>query len=317
MDLIGNSVSIVMTIFLMIAVGFAGTKFKWFDASSRKLFSFLVTRLALPCMVIYNITTNYAREDLLLGARDMIIPLLSMLGSWAIAALLAKLLKIPAKRRGVFLCMCTFSNTVFIGVPINTAIFGESALPLMLLYYIVNTLLFWSIGARSMRKDAGDNPPFFSLATLKSFANPPLIAFVLAVLLLMIGIPVPKPILEACRYMSNIVTPVSMLFIGTVLAGIEFRRLKPDKAQVAVILSRFLLAPALVFLLAWILPIPIPQLTRNVFMMQAIMPVMTQTSIVAEMSGADVEFATVGTTLTTLLSLLVIPLASIALAFLP
>lgn len=314
MELIGNAVSVVVTIFVMIALGFIGQKRAWFGPEARKLFSFLVVRLALPGMILYNVTTSYTRADLLGGLVGMTIPLISLLGSWFIGLLLYKVLRISPKRKGVFLCMCTFSNTVFIGVPINTAIFGESALPVMLLYYIVNTLLFWTIGVRAMRADGGDKSPLFSMQTLKGLSSPPLIAFFSSVLLVMLGISIPKPLLEACRYMGGIVTPVSMLFIGTVLGGISLKNLRIDRAQIAVTASRFLLAPLLVFLLSRVITVDI--LTRDVFIMQAIMPVMTQTSIVADMYGGDVEFATVGTAFTTMLCLLVIPLAAIALPFL-
>ena len=65
--------------------------------------------------------------------------------------------QVETKHQGAFSAMFTFSNTIFIGLPINLAIFGEKAVPYVLLYYIVNTTLFWTIGIFELAKD---NPDF-------------------------------------------------------------------------------------------------------------------------------------------------------------
>ena len=53
---------------------------------------------------------------------------------------------------------------------------------------------------------------------------------------------------------------------------------------------------------------PMDGLSRDVLMVQAGMPVMTQTALVAASTGSDEEYAASGTALTTVLSLLMIPL---------
>jgi hypothetical protein len=51
----------------------------------------------------------------------------------------------------------------------------------------------------------------------------------------------------------------------------------------------------------------VPDLMKNVFVIQAAMPAMTTTSILAEAFGADAQYAATVTTLTTVVSLLSIP----------
>lgn len=313
MELILNAASIVVSIFLMMALGFIGAKKGWFGENARPLFSFLVVRVGLPCMILYNVTTNYTRESLAQGAFGLLVPFLSMSAVWLLAMLLHKLLRIDEKRKGVFLCMCAFSNSVFIGVPISTAIFGEAVLPDTLLYYIANTLIFWTIGVFTLRQDGGEKQPLFSKATLKNLFSVPLTTFLISVVIVLLGFQLPKPILDACKYLGNIVTPLSMLFIGTVLAGIQFRNLKIDRGQIAVVVCRFVLSPLLVWAIS--LLIPLGTTTRDVFLVQASMPVMTQVSLLSATYGGDVEYATVGTTLTTLLSLVMIPVMAILLPY--
>jgi predicted permease len=50
---------------------------------------------------------------------------------------------------------------------------------------------------------------------------------------------------------------------------------------------------------------------KQVFFVQAAMPAMTQTPILAEAYGADSEYAGIGTSLSTVLSLLMIPLCMV------
>jgi predicted permease len=306
MELIVNAINIVISIFLMMALGFVGAKRGWFDAGAKKLFSFLVVKIALPCMILTRITSSYTRDTLLEGAYGLVVPFLSMLALYAIARLLVVILRIPKNRTGVFTAMMVFSNSVFIGVPIARALFGEEVLPHTLLYYIANTILFWTLGAHGLRADGQGKAPFFSKQSLKNLASPPLVTFAVSVLIVLIGLPLPTALFSACDYVGSLVTPLSMLFVGMVLAGIRLKGLKIDRGQLAVIVGRFVLSPVFVYLLA--IAFPLAAITRDAFLVQATMPVMTQVSITAGMYGADTEYATVGTTITTVLTLLVLPL---------
>jgi len=66
---------------------------------------------------------------------------------------------------------------------------------------------------------------------------------------------------------------------------------------------------ALLILLAR--PANLPLLMKEVFLVQAAMPAMTQTPILAETYGADSEYAGVATSLSTVLSLATIPLCMV------
>ncbi len=152
-SIVGNAVSIVISIFLMMAVGFAGVKLRWFDENAKKLISFLVVRIGLPCMILSKITTSYTRDTLTEGAIGLVVPFLSLFMLFFLAKLLIPLLRLPKRRAGVFTAMLVYSNCVFVGVPIAQALFGDGVLPHTLLYYIANTLFFWTVGARGMRAD--------------------------------------------------------------------------------------------------------------------------------------------------------------------
>ena len=97
-----------------------------------------------------------------------------------------------------------------------------------------------------------------------------------------------------------------MLFIGITIYSVNFKEFKFSWDMLAIILGRFLISPVLMLALCTFTNIPL--LMKEVFVIQAAMPVMTNTAIVSKRYNADYEYATVNTIITTISSLLVIPI---------
>lgn len=331
----------------MIGLGMFLMKIGWLREEHSELISRLVVKIALPSMIINNIFTNYTRESLISSIVGILIPFLSMLVTMAVGKLFAKLFRVPKGRVGVFTCMFTFSNAVFIGVPVSQALFGDTVTPFTLLYYIANTMLFWTVGYAMMRKDGGKpaeavsyraipaylrakradaaaaNDPGYApartaLTTLSKVLPIPLISFLLCVILLLLGVRLPKFVLDASGYVGKLVTPLSLMYTGMILMRMfRLRRIRWQKGYEWIVLGRFVAAPLLLIgsvelvnLLAHMTGISMlkaPEMMRNALIIQASMPVMAQTPIVAASCGSDEEFAAGGIALTTALSLVFIP----------
>lgn len=301
-----NAVRGVLSILLMISVGFFLSRKNILDGKAAKLISTLVIVVALPAYMVTNLTSTYDKEKLLGLAGGMYIPVAVNVVCIGVAYLVARLIRVPANRRGTFSTMFALSNTIFVGLPVNLALFGEASLPYALLYYIATTVFFWTYGAYSISRDGGAmNVKLFSLATLKNLLSPPLCGFLFAVFLILIGAALPPFLSDTFRYMGNMTTPLSMIFIGMVMSSVRWRKLRLDGSMAFVLLGRFVVAPALVFTISSALSLP--PLMKNVFVIQAAMPAMTTTSILAEAYGADAQYAATVTTLTTVVSLLSIP----------
>ena len=43
--------------------------------------------------------------------------------------------------------MFSFSNSMFIGFPVVSGIFGDPGIPYLMLFYLINTTLFWTLGS--------------------------------------------------------------------------------------------------------------------------------------------------------------------------
>ena len=95
----------------------------------------------------------------------------------------------------------------------------------------------------------------------------------------------------------------------------DIKHMQLSRDLVAVVLMRFLMLPALVGLL--VAALPLDPLMRQVFFLLSAMPAMTQLGVMAKESGSDYAFAAVLITVTTAVSMVVIPLYMALIQFLP
>lgn len=301
-----DAVQCVLSILIMVSIGYVLSYRGWFDERTSELFSKIVVKVSLPALMISNLLSTFDRKKLFEAGLGVFIPILCMLLLYGIGLMIVRLLNIPSHKHGVFLAMFTFSNTVFIGLPVNVALFGEKSTSFVLLYYVANTVLFWTMGVSGIQRDGLNGQVTTISRRIKNLLSPPLIGFLLAILLIMLDVRLPKFIMDACKYMGNLTTPLSMLYIGIVINSIKMQDIKFDKDMVAVLLGRFVLAPLLI--LAFMYYLPLPVLMKKVFVIQAAMPTMTQIAIVSQAYKADYRYAAAMVTVTTMASLIFIPL---------
>lgn len=308
----------VFSCMLMIGLGYFLTHKGWFDDRIGELFSKLAMCVAIPLYMIVSMIRSYTKEDLLQAGMAIAIPLISMLVIYAIGLVVSLVVHVPAHRLGTFRTMFFVANSGFIGFPVNVALFGDKALPYAVIWYLVQSFLFWTIGAWGLstdgwtfaRLDRGSTvarlmPSVFSLANLKNVLSPPLIGSVVAVLLILGGIRLPTFLESTFTYLGGMTTPLAMLFLGIAIYFSNLRSLKIGADIWVLVAARFLVAPAVVIALTSL--IPVPELMRKVFIIEAAMPVMMQVSIAARAFNADANYAAVTTALTTVMAMITIP----------
>jgi len=193
-----------------------------------------------------------------------------------------------------------------VGLPVNQALFGEKSLPFVLVYYMANTTFFWTLGVYLIQRDGQAGSKFDLKQTLGKIFSPPLLGFMVGVLLVLLNIQLPNWIMQDFQYVGGLTIPLSMIFIGTAIAGAGLQNVRLDRDSWGVLLGRFIIAPVLMALL--VLPTSMPILMKQVFILQAAMPVMTNAPVVAKLYHADADYAAIMVTETTLLSLVVIPI---------
>lgn len=300
----------IFVIFILMFLGYFLSFKQWFSNHTADTFSKIVLNLGLPCSMFINITSKFTKEAFLSLFSGMIIPLLSMSCTFAISLLISKTQLVRSTRQGIFVTMFTCSNTIFIGLPINLAIFGEKAVPYVLLYYIVNTSLFWTFGVFQIAKDS----PYYQQATLnfhpliffKKLFSPALLGFIIGLVWIFLQWPTFPSLVTLGNHLGNLTTPLSMFAIGIMLYYQGIQNLKINRETLLVLLGRFILSPFIVWLCAqWI---QVPKLMLLVFIVQSAMPVQNSVPILARNYQADEQFAASTMSLSVFIYLFYIPL---------
>ena len=312
MDIFLRSISGILVILGMILVGFIIGEKGWFDDKSRGLLAKLVTQVALPCYMLYTITQRFTAADLLKMLPALRFPALSMVILLVIATGVARIFAVRQDRRGLFISMFFNSNTIFVGLPINQALFGDASIPYVLIYYMCNTTFFWTLGTYLIQRDGEGEAQFDLKTSLKKVFSPPLMGFLLGLVLVMLQIKLPAFLASDLQYLGNLTTPLSMIFIGLSVSHVGVKQLVLGKEQLLILLGRFLVAPLLMAsIVYWV---PLPSLMKQVFIIQSAMPVMTNAPVVARLYGADSDYAAVMVTETTLATMVVIPILMLLMA---
>ena len=312
MDIFLKSISGILVILGMILVGFVIGEKGWFDDKSRGLLAKLVTQVALPCYMLYTITQRFTAADLLKMLPALRFPALSMVVLLGIATGVARIFAVRQDRRGLFISMFFNSNTIFVGLPINQALFGDASIPYVLIYYMCNTTFFWTLGTYLIQRDGEGEAQFDLKTSLKKVFSPPLMGFLLGLVLVMLQIKLPAFLASDLQYLGNLTTPLSMIFIGLSVSHVGVKQLVLGKEQLLILLGRFLVAPLLMAsIVYWV---PLPSLMKQVFIIQSAMPVMTNAPVVARLYGADSDYAAVMVTETTLATMVVIPILMLLMA---
>jgi len=312
MDIFLRSISGILIILGMILVGFVIGEKGWFDDKSRGLIAKLVTQIALPCYMLYTITQRFTAPALLKMLPELRFPALSMVILLGIATAVARIFAVRQDRRGALIFMVFYSNTIFVGLPINQALFGDASIPYVLIYYICNTTFFWTLGTYLIQRDGEGEAQFDLKTSLKKIFSPPLMGFLLGIVLVILHIKLPAFLASDLQYLGNLTTPLSMIFIGLSVSHVGVKQLVLGKDQLLILLGRFLVAPLLMATIVYWLPLP--SLMKQVFIIQSAMPVMTNAPVVARLYGADSDYAAVMVTETTLATMVVIPILMLLMA---
>ena len=296
---------ISMLILMLIGAWLAGKD--WFRKSGGTgLLSKLIVNVLVPLYMLNNVLTKVgSRQKLWEIVVCLPLPMITIFISLGLGTWMAGRLNIHAPRRGVFINVMTFTNCVLVGFPIIISLFGEEAAAVGMVYYMVNTICFWTIGVQLLREDGGQKSSLFSKAGLKKLLSPPLLGFLLGVVLVILGFSLPAVLANPVSQMGGCATPMAMMFVGCILRDADWSKLKISRDLLLVLLFRFIVCPALMLGVVYVMPLP--ALNKQVFFLLSSMPAMTQLSVMSKESGSDAEFASLLIAVTTVLSIFMIP----------
>ena len=304
-----NSIEAVGIILLLTAVGYFCAWRGWLTDQGKSFLSKFIMMIAVPFMCIYALRSRLTRDMIFEAGPMLLVPLIVISITFVLSYIAGKALKLPKKSMGVFMMMASLSNTLFIGYPMCTELFGVECEPYIIMYYLVSTCFTQGLGI-TLIKFSGDKEngqKHTPLTVLKKLlTTPPIIGIIAGIAIVLLDIRLPDIVMSFSKYMNQVVSPLALLVTGKIICDIGLKNLRIDLKMLVSLIFRFVISPGLCFFFCRIFGIT--GMARDVFLVQAAMPVVTQTVVAASEYEADEQFAAQGAAVSTIASFIVIPL---------
>ncbi len=292
--------------FLMMAVGYLCYKKQILTEEVSKKVSAIVVNVANPCMILSSALTDQKMQGKELLQTLAIVALMYVF-LLVLAQLLPKILRIRKESRGAYAAMTVFANIGFMGFPILAAMYGNGALLYGSVFQIPFNILIYTYGVAVLTRkpDAGGKAELDRIEMLKKIFNIGVIACIAAMFIYFLRIPVPSFLQAFITNLGNLTAPLSMMIIGASLAQMPLKELFLDGKLLVFSLVKLLLLPAI-----WMLMVnrlAEQEILRGVCLVMMATPAGSMTAMLAQQYGGDYETASRGVALTTVLSVITMP----------
>ena len=304
-----TSLESIIPIIALIVLGYFLQVRGWFHNDFGNDLSKLIMNVAMPVSIFVSVLKYLTLEKLISLSGGLVYTFVAFALGYIVAFLSVKAFKVAPGRRGTVINTFVNANTIFIGLPLNIALFGDDALAYFLIYYITNTISTWTLGVFLMTSDSkSGKKKQESHFDWKKLLPAPLLGFIVSVVFLIINIPLPSFVSSTLGYVGGLTTPLSLVYIGIVLAKAGIKTIRFDKDSIVALIGRFIVAPVLMFLVLKLMAPSMVTAEYQTFMIQSATPALAVLPILANQGDGDVEFATNIVTLSTVLFVIVIPI---------
>lgn len=304
-----TSLESIIPIIALIVLGYFLQVRGWFHNDFGNDLSKLIMNVAMPVSIFVSVLKYLTLEKLISLSGGLIYTFVAFALGYIVAFLSVKAFKVAPGRRGTVINTFVNANTIFIGLPLNIALFGDDALAYFLIYYITNTISTWTLGVFLMTSDSkSGKKKQESHFDWKKLLPAPLLGFIVSVVFLIINIPLPSFVSSTLGYVGGLTTPLSLVYIGIVLAKAGIKTIRFDKDSIVALVGRFIVAPVLMFAVLKLMAPGMVTAEYQTFMIQSATPALAVLPILANQGDGDVEFATNIVTLSTVLFVIVIPI---------
>lgn len=225
----------VLTLFLMMAFGFAGGKRRMITAEGSKVMTDIVLYFVTPCVIINSFLRKFDKEQL--GGLLICFVCSLLIHAFSIGLVHLLFHGKEEKRNRVLHFAAVFSNAGYMGLPLQQAVLGEDGLFYGSVYIAVFNVMLWTYGVLCM---SGDKKV---LSAKKLIFNPGIIGITVGLIVFLCSIPVPDVLSNVIGSMASLNTPLAMLVIGYYLSNSDLKRALTDKTVYAVAALRLLVIP--------------------------------------------------------------------------
>jgi malate permease and related proteins len=268
----------------------------------------LVFNITLPLLILTSFTSLDITTDLLRnGLLVIVLSYISMIFLLFMGRISSYAQKMKRESATIHILHTAFGNIVFLGFPLMNALFpGGQALFYATLFYLVSNSVMWTIGVSMLGQSAGMR------GKIKNLLNPNTFAFILGIGLMLWGIKLPAVIDIPLSGLGQTTNYLSMLYIGGMLAQTDIHGVFKRKHVYILSFNKLIIAPLILIIIFRaalnLLSLPMDPVAFSVVILQCGTPCMTIIVVLARKFNADDALATENVFISTLLSLITLPL---------
>ncbi len=305
----------MIIIFILIGIGMVLYRSKMLSEETSKQISGIIINVTNPALLICSAFDDGPKVSL----RELGIALVSYAAVFAIliivAFLIPYILRVPKKLHYAYQMLTIFGNVGFIGIPLASAVLGSESLIFVSIFNLLFNLLIYTFGMSVLQRTAsqqaaeGASIPESSLTTgrLQKFINAGTISAAATIIFYLGDFQVPVIVSSTLSYTGRATTLLSMLVLGVSVAQINPRDIFSHPRLYAFTLLRQILVPiGCILLMRGLID---NKLILNTMLLMVAVPAANMPLMIAKQMDMDTDSISQGIILTTVLSLVTVPIA--------
>lgn len=298
-----QNLEVMVMLFTMVILGYTACKLGYMGDKFDKKLSSIVVDITCPLLVLSSVMGDEMPD------RSLILPLVGV-GFLTYIILLVFGFWVPRfisknhDDQGMIGFSLMFANVGFIGYPIVASIFGPKAVFYAALLNVPNTFFIFTAGVMLVKGE-------YSIRQFnpKVLLSPALIGAFIAALLVAFGVHTPEMIARPITMVGNITVPAALMIIGSSMARLPLREIIGSGKVYATSFLRLVIVPLSVYFLFRLCGVN--TLINNINTVVIAMPVASFGTMFCMKYGRNPSLMTEATFITTLFSIITIPLITL------
>lgn len=317
----------MIIIFLLIIVGMIIYKMGHLPQEASKSLSWIVVNVTNPItMLVAALDDENKVNGKTLGMAFVYFALAYVCLGIA-AYFIPVIMRVEKQKRYSFSYMTVFGNVGFIGIPFCSAVLGLGSIIYVTICGLIYNIIFYTIGTSRMRyigqqqnaqkaKDSNGEAltdsacaPSKPSIGIRDIINTGTIMSAVTIIVYLCDFQCPVLIHSTLSYIGRCTTFISMVVLGVSVAQVSLKAIFSEKKLYAFVVLRQIMVPILLLLL--LRPVIHNELMLNSIVILSAMPAANMPLMIAKQFEADESMISKGIIMTTILSVITIPIVAI------
>ena len=333
----------MVSLFLLMLTGYLANRSGVIDKTFESKVSRFIVNISLPATILNAVTGSDMAHD-----QEMLPIFVAAVSIFLVAHVICHFIQKTIRWNSTYELMLNYSNLGFMGIPIISTIYGGEYVLHVSIFMMTFNLSLFSYGVYLLSKDDAKNKPTVPASnserlsakntaaaavsevqaaapknsdsqkstgfSVKKLLSPGILSAFLAIGIYLLDIRLPQHAVSLFSTVGTTTTPLAMIVIGSTLAGVKFSTVFTDKELYLFSFLKLLVLPMITF---FVLRFFIKD--RTLLEISTILsgcPIAGNVSMLCMEYNRDVTLVSKGICISTLLSMISIPIVSALVAIL-